>query len=327
MPSVIFERSVNDIGGSTPVSSLSAAAVPTQHLALDGVTYAYRELGPPPTGDRPPLLFLHRFRGTLDDWDPGFIDAVARHRRVILFSDAAVGSSTGAPATDVSEKAANAAAFARALGHSVIDALGFSMGGFVAQALALDAPCLVRKVVLVGPGGSPENDPPTDIVFNIALRPDYTFEDFCYLFFAPGREDEARSSLTRLAGRAGDQEPTVGPDVMQAMAGLVMAFMNGETKHFERLADLRQPCLIVSGDTDPFFPMKNQWLLFRELPQAQLAVYRTPGTAPTNSTQRKSPPKWSGSSRNADHSDRRAVRPTSAPPVPDCRQSSATTCR
>jgi pimeloyl-ACP methyl ester carboxylesterase len=263
------------------MSNLSAVAVPTQHVVVDGVTYAYRELGPPPTGDRPPLLFLHRFRGTLDDWDPGFIDAVARHRRVILFSDAAVGSSTGAPATDVSEKAANAAAFARALGHSVIDALGFSMGGFVAQALALDEPSLVRKVVLVGtgPGGSPENDPPTDIVFNIALRPDYTFEDFCYLFFAPGREEEARASLARLTERA-DREPLVGPDVMQTMAGLVMAFMNGETKHFERLADLSQPCLIVAGDADPFFPAKNQWLLFRELPHAQLAVYPNAGHGP-----------------------------------------------
>ena len=259
---------------------VSAAAAPTLHLDVDGVSYAYREIGE--MGDHPPLLFLHRFRGTLDDWDPGFVDAVAQHRKVILFSDAAIGTSTGTPATSVDEKARNAAGFARALGHTTVDVLGFSMGGFVAQALALDEPDLVRKVVLLGtgPGGNPENDPPTDIVFDIALKPDYDFNDFSYLFFAPGREQETQRSLERFGSRTRDREPVVGSQLMQIMAGLVLAFMNGETKHFERLADLRQPCLIVAGDTDPFFPMKNQWLLFRELPDAQLAVYPNAGHGP-----------------------------------------------
>ena len=258
----------------------TAATAPTLHLDVDGVSYAYREIGD--MGDHPPLLLLHRFRGTLDDWDPGFLDAVAQHRKVILFSDAAVGTSTGTPATSVDEKAENAARFARALGHTTVDVLGFSMGGFVAQALALDKPDLVRKVVLLGtgPGGSPENDPPTDIVFDIALKPDYDFDDFRYLFFAPGREQETQRSLERFASRTADREPVVGSQLIQIMAGLVLAFMNGETKHFERLADLRQPCLIVAGDTDPFFPLKNQWLLFRELPDAQLAVYPNAGHGP-----------------------------------------------
>ena len=259
---------------------VTAATAPTLHLDVDGVSYAYREIGE--MGDHPPLLLLHRFRGTLDDWDPGFVDAVAQHRKVILFSDAAIGTSTGTPATSVDDKARNAARFARALGHRTVDVLGFSMGGFVAQALALDEPDLVRKVVLLGtgPGGNPENDPPTDIVFDIALKPDNDFDDFRYLFFAPGREQETQRSLERFARRTADREPVVGSQLMQIMAGLVLAFMNGETKHFERLADLRQPCLIVSGDTDPFFPMKNQWLLFRELPDAQLAVYPNAGHGP-----------------------------------------------
>ena len=72
-------------------------------------------------------------RGTLDDSDPAFVDELAKTRHVILFSDAAVGSSTGAPAKDVDEKARNAASFARKLGYKQIDVLGFSMGGFVCQ--------------------------------------------------------------------------------------------------------------------------------------------------------------------------------------------------
>ena len=255
--------------------------VKTQYVEVDEVRYAYRELGAADGSNGIPLVFLHRFRGTLDDWDPAFVDAVAECRRVILFSDAAVGSSTGTAATTVDAKAANAAAFIRALGHSSVDVLGFSMGGFVAQALALDEPDLVRSAVLVGsgPGGNAETDPHTDLVFEIALKPEYALEDVRYLFFAPGRDAETQAYMDRNAVRR-DREPIVVPETVQAMAGLIMDFMGGKTDHYERLGQLIQPVLIVSGDSDNFFPAKNQWLLYRELPNAQLAIYPQAGHGP-----------------------------------------------
>ena len=258
-----------------------AVSVPTRYIDVDGVRYAYRELGPSEPADPTPLVFLHRFRGTLDDWDPAFVDAMAAQRTVILFSDAAVGSSTGAPAKDVDSKAANAAAFVRAKGFSRVDVLGFSMGGFVAQAMAIHHPELIRKAVLVGtgPGGNPETDPHTDIVFDIALRPEYTIEDIRYLFFSEGRDAETQASIDRINLRSA-REPVVTVETIQAMGGLVMAFMSGETGHFGLLSELRQPTLIVSGDNDPFFPVKNQWLLLREIPLAQLAIYPLAGHAP-----------------------------------------------
>jgi pimeloyl-ACP methyl ester carboxylesterase len=255
--------------------------VETKYVEVAGVRYAYRELVPAQPVDTTPLLFLHRFRGTLDDWDPAFVDAVAEHRHVILFSDAAVGSSTGSPATSVDQKADNAAAFARALGHDAVDVLGFSMGGFVAQAIAVREPSLVRKVVLIGtgPAGNPETDPPTDIVFDIALKPEYAFEDVRYLFFAEGRDAETQAYIERHALRT-DREPLVSPETIQAMVGLILDFMGGKTDHYGRLAELRQPVLIVNGDDDHFFPLKNEWLLYRELPNAQLAIYPQAGHAP-----------------------------------------------
>jgi pimeloyl-ACP methyl ester carboxylesterase len=266
---------------SSAAGTHDAVSVPTQYLEVDGVRYAYRALGPDAPLDPTPLVFLHRFRGTLDDWDPAFVDAMAATRSVILFSDAAVGSSTGTPAKDVDSKAANAAAFVRALGFHRVDVLGFSMGGFVAQAMAIHQPELVRKVVLVGtgPGGNQETDPHTDIVFDIALHPEYTFEDVRYLFFSEGRDAETQASIDRINLRA-DREPLVNAETIQAMAGLVIAFMSGESGHFGLLSELGQPTLIVSGDNDPFFPIKNQWLLLREIPQAQLAVYPLAGHAP-----------------------------------------------
>ncbi len=255
--------------------------VETKYVEVDGVRYANRELGPDQPVDTTPLVFLHRFRGTLDDWDPAFVDAMADERHIILFSDAGVGSSTGAPATSVDEKARNAASFVRALGHDTVDVLGFSMGGFVAQAIAMAEPALVRMVVLVGtgPGGNAETDPPTDIVFEIALKPEYSFEDVRYLFFAEGREAETQAYIDRHALRT-DREPLVSAETIEAMVGLILDFMGGKTDHYARLADLRQPTLIINGDDDHFFPLKNEWLLYRELPNAELAIYPQAGHAP-----------------------------------------------
>jgi pimeloyl-ACP methyl ester carboxylesterase len=258
-----------------------ADRVETQYAEVDGVSYAYRRLGPENPADPTPVVFLHRFRGNLDDWDPAFVDALAETRDVILFSDAGLGSSTGSPARSIEAKARNSAAFIRALGLTSVDVLGFSMGGFTAQEIALTEPDLIRKVVLIGsaPGGSPETDPPTDFVFEIALHPEYSFEDVRYLFFAEGRDQETQAYIDRVAVRT-DREPVLGPEAIQALVECSLPFSSGQTKHFDRLSELNQPVLIVSGDRDPFFPAKNQWLLLRELPKAQLAMYPQAGHAP-----------------------------------------------
>ena len=259
----------------------NATNVETKHLKVGDVSYAYRELRPAKLADLTPVIFLHRFRGTLDDWDPAFVDELAKTRHVILFSDAAVGSSTGTPAKDFDEKGRNAASFARKLGYERIDVLGFSMGGFVCQTIAMQEPALVRKVIAIGsgPAGNAETEPPTDIVFSLALRETYAFEDVRYLFFAEGREKETQAFIDRWAIRK-DREPIVGPAIIAAMVESVSGFMGGKTDHYSRLKQLKQPFLIISGDRDPFFPLKNTWLLYRELANAQVAVYPLAGHAP-----------------------------------------------
>ncbi len=259
----------------------NAIDVATKHVTVGDVSYAYRELRPTHPADPTPVIFLQRFRGTLDDWDPAFVDELAKTRHVILFSDAAIGSSTGTPAKDFDEKGRNAAAFARKLGYEQIDVLGFSMGGFVCQTIALQEPRLVRKVVGIGtgPAGNAETAPPTDIVFGIALKETYSFEDARYLFFAEGRENETQAFIDRWSVRK-DREPVVGPEIISKMVEAISGFMGGQTDHYARLKQLKQPFLIISGDRDPFFPLKNTWLLFRELTNAQVAVYPLAGHGP-----------------------------------------------
>ena len=113
----------------------------------------------------------------------------------------------------------------------------------------MQEPKLVRKVIVIGsgPAGNAETAPPTDIVFDIALRETYAFEDIRYLFFTEGRERETQAYIDRMAIRR-DREPVVGPLVIAAMVESVSGFMSGKTDHYLRLKQLKQPFLIISGD-------------------------------------------------------------------------------
>ena len=110
---------------------------PTQFINANGVRYAYRWFGTT-SGTR--VVFLQHFRGGLDNWDPKVTDSLAKDRPVILFNNAGVASSGGEPSNTVSGMAKHVIAFVNALGLTQIDLLGFSLGGFVAQEVALQAP-------------------------------------------------------------------------------------------------------------------------------------------------------------------------------------------
>lgn len=122
---------------------------PTRFVEAGGVRFAYRRFGVQ-TGV--PILFFQHFMGNLDDFDPAITDALALTCDVILFNQAGVASSTGQPATTIEAMAADAGRFVDALGLETIDLLAHSMGGFVAQQVALERPDLVRRIVLVGTG-------------------------------------------------------------------------------------------------------------------------------------------------------------------------------
>src|ERR1700720_1537143 len=127
---------------------------PTQFVEAAGIRFAYRRF----TNRRfsgkidIPLLFFMHFTGTMDNWDPAVTDGFAQDREVILFNNAGVSSSSGEVPTNCPDMGANAIAFVKALGLTKVDVLGFSVGGFVAQEIALQAPDLVRRLILLGSG-------------------------------------------------------------------------------------------------------------------------------------------------------------------------------
>ena len=123
------------------------ASLPNELVkASNGVHYAYRDTG---GGEgRVPMVLFQHFRGNLDNWDPALIDALAAGRRVITFDNAGVGGSTGSTPDTIEQMARDAIAFMTALEISEADLLGFSIGSFVAQQVALMRPAIVRRLIL-----------------------------------------------------------------------------------------------------------------------------------------------------------------------------------
>jgi pimeloyl-ACP methyl ester carboxylesterase len=122
---------------------------PTHFVDAAGVRFAYRRFG---KSGGVPIVFNQHYIGTMDYWDPAVTDGLARDREVILFNNAGVSSSSGEVPTTFDDMGANAVAFIKALGLTLVDVLGISIRGFVAQEITLQAPELVRKLILIGTG-------------------------------------------------------------------------------------------------------------------------------------------------------------------------------
>ena len=135
------------IKGATMIHTHQTA--PTQFVEANGIRFAYRRFGK--TGGVP-IVFNQHYIGTMDYWDPTVTDGLAHDREVILFNNAGVSSSSGEVPTTFEQMGANAIAFIKALGPKQVDLFGFSIGGMVVQEITLQAPDLVRRLIVDGAG-------------------------------------------------------------------------------------------------------------------------------------------------------------------------------
>jgi pimeloyl-ACP methyl ester carboxylesterase len=252
--------------------------VPTQQVESNGVRFAYRRFGAP---SGVPLVFLHRFRGTIDHWDPALIEVIARERTVIVFDSAGVGASTGEVPPDIAGAARIAADFIDALGLKQVDLLGWSMGGTVVQQLTLDRPELVRRIVLAGtgPGGVAEAPRAPDKVWQVAAKPVNHDEDFLYLFFndTPSRRAAGHASLRRLDRRLEGSKAAVRPESWKAQAGAIAAWAGGKGAAYPRLAEIKAPALVANGVNDVMVHAYNSYAMSQRLPRAMLLLYPDSG--------------------------------------------------
>jgi pimeloyl-ACP methyl ester carboxylesterase len=259
----------------------AAEQAQTRFVAVGGDRVAYREVGRASSGDAP-LLLLHRFRATMDDWDPAFINAVARKRRVILFDNVGVGESGGKVPASLEQQGDAAVKFVQALRLRKVDVLGWSMGGMTAQIVAIKHPDVVRKLVIIGaspPAGSPEVITSPGDWSKVAAKPAYTDADLLYLFFSPSPEGAAagRASLARTSFRRPASLVKTTPQATGAQYQAITSFFGNSDGWYQRLKQIKAPTLVANGDRDGSFPVIDSVVLAREIPDARLAVYPDSG--------------------------------------------------
>jgi pimeloyl-ACP methyl ester carboxylesterase len=253
----------------------------TRFVESDGMRFAYRRFG---QESGVPLLFFQHFRGGMDHWDPAVTDGFAHDRPVVLFDNAGVAGTTGATPKTIEAMADDAAAFVRALGLSQVDVLGFSIGGYVSQTLALRHRPLVRRMMLVatGPrGGDPSQDPQaaTYAASTDPLTGESGLEAFLYLFFRPTETSQAagRSFWERRHRRKNDVDPPSTPQTMAAQTAAATEWRLIRGERFSELKDISQPTLVVNGHHDVMIPTINSYTLSQHIPRAQLIIYPDSG--------------------------------------------------
>ena len=246
-----------------------------QHVETRLGTLAYREEG---SGPGLPLILCQRFRGTLDDWDPDFLAPLTANRRVIRFDSAGIGGSQGAVPDSLDGIAEVAIAFLDAMKLEQIDLLGWSLGGFVAQHVALAVPDRIRRLVVAGsgPGGPSEGPEPHPRVREVMAHPQNGEEDFLFLFYADSDNSRSagRANLSRLAA-----VPDRVPDVTAAGFMSQLKAIGTARGVRDRLAELSMPVLVANGAHDVMIPAYRSYIISQEAPDAKLILYPDAGHA------------------------------------------------
>ena len=245
----------------------------TQLVETAGIEFAYRRFGRPAGM---PLVMLQHFRGNLDNWDPALTDALATEREIILVDYPGVGSSTGEPNGTIAETARQMIAFIGALDLERIDLLGFSIGGFVAQEIALVRPTLVRRLVLAatGPKGAPGMHGWRKDIAD-AARGESRPENLLYIMFAHTETSQAkgREFLGRFLERREGRDTPTSDRARDAQYDAIVHWGIPDHGALQRLTGIQNPTLVIQGDNDLMIPTKLSHLLAGLIPNASVRIY------------------------------------------------------
>ena len=241
--------------------------------AGNGIEYAYCDLG---EGDVPLVLFQH-FRGNLENWDPALIDDLAADRRVVAFDNVGVGGSTGRTPNTVEAMAHDAVAFIEAMDVQQVDLLGFSIGSFVAQEIALIRPDLLRRVVLASsaPQGADGMHGWAPEVIGAVGAPQTSPQGYISVFFAPTATSRAagQEAAGRIFGRTANRDEPTTWQTRQAQYDAVCAWGIPNHALLQRVAAIELPVFVANGDSDPMILPRYSYLLAGLLPDARLTIY------------------------------------------------------
>jgi pimeloyl-ACP methyl ester carboxylesterase len=240
----------------------------------NGVDYAYRDTG----GDGAvPLVLLQHFRGNLDNWDPALIDALASTRRVVTFDNAGVGGSTGSTPDTIEQMARDAIAFLAAMGFSQADLLGFSIGSFVAQQIALVRPAIVRRLVLASsaPQGAAGMHGWAPEVIGAIGTPQTSPQAYLDVFFTQSASSQqaGKEALRRMYARTEDRDTATTWATREAQYDAVCTWGIPDHALLQRPSAIDLPVFVANGDSDPMILPRYSYLLAGLIPQARMKIY------------------------------------------------------
>ena len=251
---------------------------PTQFVEASGIRFAYRRFGR--AGGGPLVMNIH-YRGTMDHWDPTVTDGLAQSREVILFDNAGVGASSGEVPASFPDMATHAIAFVRALGITEADVLGYSIGGKVAQEMAVQAPDLVRKLILIGTGPRGADMSASKSADIFAAQYDPPEHLWIAAHFSPSAAGRAAGlAYLERKHRRRDRSPEVTEAAASAQYEAIVKSNEKVDGVLDYLAQIRQPTLVLEGNNDLIIPTINGYTLQQHLPNAQLIVYPDSSHAP-----------------------------------------------
>ena len=249
---------------------------PNRTIDVGGTFFTYRELG---TSSGVPVVFCHHLTAVLDDWDPRIMDGIAEHHRVIAFDNRGIGGSGSKVPGTVEEMGADAIAFIRAMGLEQVDLFGFSLGGGVAQMIALQQPQLVRRMILAGTGprGGGGIDKMAIIVGKAYLQAALTRSDPRNFLFFPRNPEGKRAAtayLARLKERTSQRDKPIS---MQARIAQLKAIRHAGQCPPDDLSVITQPVLVANGDNDLMVASSHSADMARRIPNAKLIIYPNSG--------------------------------------------------
>lgn len=259
----------------------TASTAPHQYVESRGRRLAYRSIG-----SGKPIVLCTRFRGTMDLWDPAFLDGlVANGLRVITFDYSGLGLSGGEKTYNPIEMMRDPVDLIEALDLQGVVIGGWSLGGMVAQAMLVMQPQRLSHGVLIGttPPG-PLVKEAEQLFYDTATLPTYDVEDETILFFEPrsaASRAAAQRSHERIAQRTEGRSPPVPWDWAAAHLG-------SQPKNpvfpaptlLDALKRTTIPLLHVGGDHDIIFPVENWYALNGQLPTLQLLTFPSAGHGP-----------------------------------------------
>ena len=241
--------------------------------AANGIDYAYRETGEGAV----PLVLLQHFRGNLDNWDPALVDALAATRRVVAFDNAGVGGSTGTTPDTVEQMARDAMAFLTAMDVGQVDLLGFSIGSFVAQEIALARPALIRRLILASPapqGAAGMHGWAPDVIGAVGT-PETSPGEYLDVFFtrSAASRQAGQEALQRMYARTEDRDQATSWATREAQYDAVCRWGIPNHSLLQRLGALEMPVFVANGDSDPMILPHYSHLLAGLIPQARVKIY------------------------------------------------------